>query len=32
MQVLFGTLGLLQSTLLPGLLLIRLCRLRGGIL
>ena len=31
MQVLFGTLGLLQSTLLPGLLLIRLCRLRGGI-
>ena len=29
MLVLFGVLGLLQSLLLPGLLVIRLCKLRG---
>lgn len=31
MLMLSGILGLLQSTLLPGLLMIRVCRLKGGI-
>ena len=31
MLIIFGILGLLQSTVLPALLLMKLCRLRGGI-
>ena len=31
MMVLFGILGLLQSTALPALLIMKVCRLRGGI-
>ena len=32
MLILFGILGLLQSTVLPGLLMIRLWKLRGGVI
>lgn len=31
MLIIFGILGLLQSTVLPALLIMKLCRLRGGI-